>query len=261
MSRSVRVHRDAAASASRRGTALPASWIRSAWLVCGVVAVALIVLRPVPAHAQQRPTDLGGAWMIDRDASEFPREVGFPADFLPGPEPAGGADGGRRGSRGVGGQRTPQALRPQGDDYDSAQRRDRLTSEVRTPSVRLTIEDTPDAVTFTDDRGAQRTFHPDGRSESIDLGGVSVLANARREGGTLIVTYAVADLRQLRYSFARVEARLIVDVQFVERGRGDSVRRVYVPATAERLAASAASGAGASTGDRGAGPGADGRRS
>jgi hypothetical protein len=137
------------------------------------------------------------------------------------------ARGGRRGRSG--GVPVP-ALRPQGESYDAAQRRQALTDEVRTPPDRLTIVDTADRVTITDDKERTRTFHPDGRAEVLPIDNAQVLTTVRRDAGTLVVLYSVADLRQIRYTFSRPDggAQLVVDVQFLDRGRdGDAVRRVY----------------------------------
>lgn len=193
-----------------------------------VVILALVVLAGAARerlHAQESGS-LSGTWIINRDASQFPREVGFDADFIP--VGRGDAEAGRRGA---GGAPLP-ALRPQGESFDGAQRRQVLTDEVRLPPTRLTIVDTAQTVTFTDQQGNSRTFHPDGRAETLQIGAASVLTTARRDAGSLIVLYAVADLRQIRYTFSRQagSAALLVDVQFLERGNGDAVRRVYVPA-------------------------------
>ena len=48
-----------------------------------------------PWLSAQSPTDLVGVWTINRQLSQFPKEVGFSASFLP-TEPAAGA-GRRRG--------------------------------------------------------------------------------------------------------------------------------------------------------------------
>lgn len=199
---------------------------------------------------------LSGAWTIDRDNSQFPREVGFDADFAP--TGRGEPGGGRRGPAGGG----PPALRPQGESYDAAQRRQVLTDEVRLPPTRLTIVDTPQAVTITDQQGNSRTLHPDGRAETLAIGSASVLTTARRDGDSLVVLYAVADLRQIRYTFSRPAGTnaLVVDVQFLERGTGDVVRRVYVRGDAgAQIPAARAAGAspapgGASTAPRSVAP-------
>jgi hypothetical protein len=109
-----------------------------------------------------------------------------------------------------------------------------LTAEVRKPATILTVADTQTAVTITDDAGRARTFHPDGRKDVLQLDGVPVGVTAKREGGRLVVVYAVQQGRELRYTYSRASnpPQLVVDVQFVERGGGDHVRRVYRPARA-----------------------------
>lgn len=174
---------------------------------------------------QAQSVDMSGVWAFDRDASQIPREIGFAADFVPPPDsPPQGGRGGRRSATAP-----DQALRPRGDSYEDAQRRQRLTDAVRNPPVRVTIADTPDTVTISDDKGDSRAFHTDGRAETLQLGTTPLLTTARREEGKLVVLYAVADLRQLRYSYSRADpTQLFVDVQFIERGvAGDTVRLVY----------------------------------
>jgi hypothetical protein len=117
-----------------------------------------------------------------------------------------------------------------------------LTAEVRTPSVHLTIVEAPTAVTITNDRGQLRTFHPNGREDVLQLDGVPVGVTAQREAGRLIVVYKVEQGRELRYTYSRAAspAQLVVDVQFIERGGGDRVRRIYEPASAAETEPAAA---------------------
>ena len=213
-------------------------------LFCGAL-LSLVVGFWSPVIAQGG-IELSGTWSIDRAASQFPRDVGFDADFLP----AGGAGA-------SGGAAAPErvplpALRPQGESFDTAQRRQLLTDEVRNPSARLTIVDTPASVAITDEKGRTRTLHPDGRAESLQLAdGVSVLTNARRDGGRLVVLYSVGDLRQLRYTYSRAEnaGPLIVDVAFIERGgAGDTVRRVYMAGESGGAARPSSTGSASTTG-------------
>src|SRR5262249_60431324 len=94
-----------------------------------------------------------------------------------------------------------------------------------------------------DDQGQSRTFHPDGKEEVLQLDGVPVGIITRREPGGLVVLYKVEQGRELRYTYSSTAnpSQLIVDVQFIERGGGDKVRRVYEPSKAtETIAASAA---------------------
>ena len=213
------------ANCRRSGRAVPT--------VLGVAALALL-LNPSASVLAQDGATLSGTWTIDRVASEFPRELGFGASFVPVEDGAQGNNrgrGSRRGGNSSSGGVSP-ALRPQGESYDDGQRREQLTEEVRTPPSRLTIVESADSVTMTDENGRSRAFHPDGRAETLQVGGVPVLATARRDSGKLIVLYAVEDLRQIRYTYARSTTspnQLQIDVEFLERGKGDVVRRVYGP--------------------------------
>jgi hypothetical protein len=208
--------------------------VRALAIVAGAAALWLQGPATMTAGAQA-DSPLSGAWVLDRDVSQFPREVGFGADFLPlgrgdTDNSSGGGGRGRRGGGGGGGRTQMPALKPQGESFDDAQRRQVLTDEVRTPPARLTVVDTTDTVTITDDKGGVRTLHPDGRAETLSIGGASILTVAHREAEKLIVLYAVADLRQIRYTYSRPAgtASLAVDVEFLERSKpGDTVRRVY----------------------------------
>ncbi len=206
-------------------------------LALGVgLACGLTLLWPSAGVAQDGP-GLAGRWTLNPDLSQFPRELGFDADWARagarGAEPSPGAGPGGGGAGSFLG-------RP--ESQDEARRKQVLTDEVRTPSTRLTIVETASTVTISDDKGRMRTFRPDGRENTLDLDGVPVVVSARRDGGRLQVVYRVAQGRDLRYLFSRVQnpAQLVVEVQFVERGGGDRVRRVYEPATEpERPATSA----------------------
>jgi hypothetical protein len=209
---------------------------RSSWAALLVVAMVAGIPRPPSAWAQDA-SDFAGRWTLNRELSQFPPEIGFDADWLSagssGAEPTASGGRGRRGSGGGGAR--PFTARP--ESVDDARRVQQLTAEVRNPSVHLTIVDTPNAVTVTDDRGQSRTFHPDGKSNREDvlqLDGVPVGVIAKREAGRLVVLYKVEQGRELRYTYLRVASppQLVVDVQFIERTGGDKVRRIYEPASA-----------------------------
>jgi hypothetical protein len=98
------------------------------------------------------------------------------------------------------------------------------------PPVRLTITDTPTAVTIAVDDKQPRTFHPNGRIEALDLSSsVTTELTAARDAGRLVVTYRVEQGRQLRYSYSHMATpeQLIVDVEFIEPKGGEKVRLVY----------------------------------
>jgi hypothetical protein len=203
-----------------------------------------IASAPHGIHAQGAG-ELGGQWALDRAQSDFPKEIGFTADWLNdaiaaaeaadaagrgGGAPAGGRGGRRGGGAGVGRGAVPNRQPPR-ESLDDAERVAYLTNEVRTPPARLTIVDTAAAVTVTGDNKQPRIFHPNGRIEALDVSStVTTELTAARELGRLFVTYHVEPGRQLRYTYSRVATpeRLIVDVEFIEpKGGGDKVRLVY----------------------------------
>jgi hypothetical protein len=178
--------------------------------------------------------DFAGRWTLNRELSQFPREIGFGTDWLPaegsGQNSTASGGRGRRGSGGGG----SGAFSARRESEDDAKRLQQLTAEVRNPSAHLTIVETPTAVGITDDRGQSRTFHPNGKAETLQLDGVPVGVTAKWEAGRLVIVYAVEQGRELRYTYSRAanSPQFVVDAQFVERGGGDAVRRIYEPASA-----------------------------
>lgn len=193
-----------------------------------LIAAVLGVSSGASAWAQDKPA-LAGEWTLDRALSEFPRELGFGAAMVSGASSE--LHGGILGS-------TLPSLRESEDD---ARRRQLLTAEVRDPSAHLTIAETATTVSITSDRGHVRTFAPNGREQLLQLDDVPVATIARWEGDRLVVLYTVREGRELRYVYSRNATHLVVDVEFIERGGGDKVRRVYQPGSAAGPAAAAAS--------------------
>src|SRR4051794_4754256 len=120
---------------------------RSIAVVTFLVACATCALMAMPAQAPPAgPPAWVGVWTLNRDLSEFPREIGFnpswaviPRDGQTG-SPSGGG-GGQRGSGGGGGRTAPGASPARSESYEDAQHRDVLTAEARNPPTRLTIVD------------------------------------------------------------------------------------------------------------------------
>ena len=211
----------------------------SSWLAIQVVATAVGLSAPERVWAQA--SGFAGRWTLNRELSEFPREIGFDASWFStgsGEDTAASGGRGRRGS--TGGGTGPFTARESEDDAKLVRG---LTAEVRDPSAHVTIVETPGAVTFTDDREQTRTFHPNAREEVLRVDGVPVSVIAKREGGRLIVVYKVPQGRELRYTFSRVAdpSQLIVDVQLVEHGGGDRIRRIYEPSSASETRSAEAS--------------------
>jgi hypothetical protein len=191
------------------------------------------------APQTQPPSPLGGIWTLNRAASEFPAEFGFnpawattpPADGRGTSGGSGGGGGrGRRGSSSGGGATGGTSpFSPRAESYEDARRVQLVTSNARNPAVRLVIVDTPYAVTITNELGQSRTLHTDGKEETIEIEGTLFGVTSRRDGDELISTYRVGTNREIRYTYSVTTdpKRLIVDVQFLEKGNGDKARRIY----------------------------------
>jgi len=194
-----------------------------------------------------------GAWALNRTLSDVPREIGFnpvwatvPPDGNQGGGATGGGGGGRRGGRGGGGggvNRGPTGGRP--ESYEDAQRRDALVAEARTPPARLTIVDTPSAITISTDLGQSWTFHPELREESIQIDRASVPATTSRDAKGVLIVFHASPTREVHYMFTRsaTPPQLVVEVQFLEHGNGDKERLVYEPAGAGSAPAATTSSA------------------
>lgn len=201
------------------------------WLAAMLVMpIAVGLIHPGAASAQDGST-LAGRWTLNRELSQFPREIGFDADWMAATGSGGDstAGGGRQGGAPGGGGRTsfPVSRVSREDSMRNAL----LTDEVRNPPARLVITETAADVAIASDRESARTFHPTGKEEVLQLDGVTVMTTAARDAGRLVVRYKVNQGHELRYTYSRIASppQLVVDVQFLDRGKGDSVKRVYEP--------------------------------
>jgi hypothetical protein len=176
------------------------------------------------------PVELAGTWTLNRDLSQFPRDVGFGMDVVPTgrtvDSAAGIADEGRSGN--------PRSLTSRPLTESEAKNSRQILDEVRNPPARLTIVQTPSAITVTDASGRVRTFHPDGRDEPQALDAGPMITTARWDGARLVVRYKVEPGREIRYTYSRKAEppQLIVSAELIERGGHDTVIRVYEPAKA-----------------------------
>ncbi len=208
---------------------------------------------PAPAAAQT-PSPLSGVWMLNRQASEFPKEIGFNVDL-----PVAGGDGqtgssgangggrGRRGSSSSGSTRsTGSPFSARRESYEDGQRLRILTTEARTPATRLTLVDNLAAVILTNELGQSRTLHPNGKEESVDIEGIPMPVTSVRDGDRLIALYHVSQDRDVRYTYSASGARLIVELQLLDHGAGDKAIRIYDHGNGAETPASASSAPGAS---------------
>ena len=208
--------------------------MKSFALAC-LVAATLGAVLPAPLGGQPA-SPLAGIWTLNRSQSEFRSDIGFNPDWMSaaaGDAQKGSSTTGGRGRRGAGGggatrgSADPFSVRR--ESYEDARRVQVLTGEVRNPPARLIVVDTPAAFTVTNELGQSRTFHPDGKEETIDVQGVPMGVTTARDGDKIVVVYHVEQNRELRYTFSHSESpsQLIVDIQFLEKGAGDKARRVY----------------------------------
>ena len=216
-------------------------------------------LAPAPADAQT-PSPLSGVWTINRQASEFPKEIGFNID-LPVPNSdgqtgasgAGGGGGrGRRGSSG-GGTRAAGAspFTARRESYEDSQRIRILIAEARTPATRLVLVDNLAAVIITNELGQARTLHPNGKEESVDMEGIPIPVTSVRDGDRLIALYHAAQDRDVRYTYSASGGRLVVELQLLDHGVGDKAMRIYdngIGTNSADAPASASSGSSGSSG-------------
>ncbi len=158
--------------------------------------------------------ELTGSWRLNRGASQFPKEFGFSSPFV---------------TSGTGSR--PFDPRAQNESAEDASRVRFLIDEVRNPYEHITLTVTPVTVTIAPDRVAPRTFRPGRRDEEIVLGPMSGVASATWDGARLTIVYKAGTGRSVRYTYSlnQIPRQLIVDVELVERGGGDVVRRVYDP--------------------------------
>ncbi len=204
---------------------------RKSMAALAVATVTLTVLGAGRPTAVQRP-DLSGRWTLNRELSQFPRDVGFGMDLLA----AAGTGTGEGISRGGGGGSTGAAFLSMSEE--DAHRMKLLVDAVRNPSPHLTIAANEAVITIADDSGRSLTFHADGREETQTLDEVPIATTTRWEAAGLVVRYSVQKNRELRYTFSRKldPPQLVVQVQFIERGGKDSVTRVYDQAKPDEAA-------------------------
>ena len=174
------------------------------------------------------PGDLDGTWKLNRELSQFPREVGFGMDVTGAGRPAAGD------ARMAGGE-DPGLVANRPASREEAENSRQLVAEVRNPPVRLTVVRSAGAIVITDERGRSRTYHPDGRDAFTPLDAAPVSTVSRWESGRLIIRYKVEPGREVRYTVSRRASppQLVVQTELLERGGRDSVVRIYEPASAD----------------------------
>lgn len=193
---------------------------RSSLAAVLLMPFALGALHPTVASAQEA-SSLAGRWTLNRELSQLPREIGFTADWIA-TSGSGGAPGGNSNRTSFPVSRVSR---------EDSMRNALLTNEARNPSARLVIAETATEVSITPEEGPARAFHPTGKEEVLEVDGVALTTTATRDAGRLVVRYRVSQGQELRYTYSRIASppQLVVEVQFLDRGKGDGAKRVYEP--------------------------------
>ena len=111
-----------------------------------LAATVVLEQRPAAASAADK-SEFEGRWRLNRELSQFPREIGFGVDWVAADGTrVGSTQGGRRGSGGGGGAQPFIARR---ESVDDAKRLQLLTAEVRNrPNLKISGNVLVDRVLF-----------------------------------------------------------------------------------------------------------------
>ena len=205
--------------------------------VVGVlVAACVAVMSGQGKPAAPAPVDLDGAWKLNRELSQFPRDLGFGMDVVGGGKTT-MTDAGRGGGQSV----SPGLVANRPASREEAENSRQLVNEVRNPPERLTISSDAGTIVVTNEGGRARTYYPDGREAFTTLDAAPVATVTRWEGSRLVIRYKVEPGREVRYTVSRKASppQLVIQADLVERGGRDSVVRVYEPPAADAPAPAA----------------------
>ena len=136
------------------------------WLAAVLMMpLALGTVHPTTAAAQDA-SSLAGRWTLNRELSQFPREVGFNADWIATSGSGGGSTSGGAspGSAPSGSNRTSFPISRV--SRDDSMRTALLTEEVRNPPARLVIAETATEIAIAADKDRRACFTPSARKKS-----------------------------------------------------------------------------------------------
>jgi hypothetical protein len=190
------------------------------------------------------PVDLDGTWKLNREQSQFPRDLGFGMDVIGGGRTTITDPGGRGGG---GSSVSPGLVSNRPASREEAENSKQLVNEVRNPPASLTVASSAGTIVVTNDGGRARTYYPDGRETFTELDAAPVATVTRWEASRLVIRYKVEPGREVRYTVSRRASppQLVVQAELIERGGRDTAVRIYdlegageaepaAPAAAER---------------------------
>ena len=212
------------------------TWSRVVLMLLGLAGVCGSV-----EGAAAPPAPLAGRWRLNRELSEFPKEVAFGIESTNGDAPPSGRQSG--GSQGGGGRRgggraktagsggagfSIQSARESEEDVNKIKE---LIAEARNPSTVLTIAQTDTAVIITDSQDRTHAFHPTGKEETEQLAAGPIGATSKWSGPQFSVQFTVRSDRIFRYVYSRLPGgQLLVETRLEEgrsRDKTEVIRRVY----------------------------------
>jgi hypothetical protein len=184
---------------------------------------------------------LSGQWTLNRDLSQFPSEIGFGALPLAANATGGGRGGGGGGRRGggggqaaggaAGGSNSSYGAQPLMESEEDSNKIKELIADAKNPSPILTITQTDSTVTITDADGHRRTYHPNGKEQTVQLAAGPLGATPKWDKGRLVIDYAVEKQRSFRYVYSRSpEGQLVVETRLEDKPgheAGNIITRVY----------------------------------
>ena len=209
-------------------------WPRVVWMLIGFVG-----LWAVAGRAAAPPVALAGRWKLNRELSEFPKEVAFGIEATGGDAPQGGRQGGGSGGGGGrGGGRSKsgggssggfsiQSVRESEEDVSKIKE---LIADAKNPSAVLTISQTDNAVIITDSQDRTRAFNPNGKEHIQQLDAGPIGATSRWVGPQLSVQFTVRSDRVFRYLYSKLPSgQLLVETRPEEghsREKAEVITRV-----------------------------------
>jgi hypothetical protein len=191
-----------------------------------VVAASVAAVSGQGKPAAPVPVDLDGAWKLNRELSQFPRDLGFGMDVIGGGRTTITDPGGRGGG---GSSVSPGLVANRPASREEAENSKQLVNEVRNPPAGLTIATSAGTIVVTSDGGRARKYYPDGREAFTELDAAPVATVTRWEASRLVIRYKVEPGREVRYTVSRKASppQLVIQAELLERGGRDTVVRVY----------------------------------
>jgi hypothetical protein len=203
----------------------------------------VVAVTPVGAAGGAPPLpDFAGAWTLNRELSDLPKEAGFDPDYQEAGSAASGRSGGSssggggRGGRGGGGASSGTSARGGSgaiathfESPEDSQKIKELVAEVTHPPAALTVTQSATEITFADGDGRTRTYRINGKEETVQLQAGPIGVVTKWEAAQLLIRYLVEKNRELRVTVSRAASgrRLLMTAQFAEKGRGEIIKRVY----------------------------------